>query len=57
MLKQVSRLHATSSQAEPCLEYLAYFAAKTIELVRAPDSYVYPAPMNVIETFLVAPLE
>jgi hypothetical protein len=38
-------------------EYLAFFAAKTAELVRAPDSYVYPAPANLVETFLIAPFE
>ncbi|TFK22323.1 calcium activated cation channel [Coprinopsis marcescibilis] len=38
-------------------QYLAFFARKTITMIRAPDSYVYPAPFNLIETFLVAPLE
>jgi hypothetical protein len=39
------------------LEYLAFFAGKTVEMVRAPDSYVYPAPGNIIETLLIAPFE
>ncbi|KAF9247409.1 hypothetical protein BU15DRAFT_84908 [Melanogaster broomeanus] len=38
-------------------EYMAFFAGKTIAMIRAPDSYVYPAPFNLIETFLVAPFE
>ncbi len=28
-----------------------------IGMIRAPDSYVYPAPFNLIETFLIAPFE
>lgn len=38
-------------------QYLAFFAGKTIGMIRAPDSYVFPAPFNVVETFLVAPFE
>ncbi|KAI6130332.1 hypothetical protein EDD16DRAFT_1541675 [Pisolithus croceorrhizus] len=38
-------------------EYMAFFAGKTIAMIRAPDSYVYPAPFNLIEIFLVAPFE
>lgn len=38
-------------------EYLVFFAHKTIDLIRAPDSYVYPAPFNLIEAFLIAPFE
>jgi len=38
-------------------QFLAYFAGKTVSMIRAPDVYVYPAPFNLIETFLVAPLE
>jgi hypothetical protein len=38
-------------------EFLAYFAGKTIGMVRAPDVFVFPAPFNIIETFLIAPLE
>ncbi|KAF8914195.1 calcium activated cation channel [Gymnopilus junonius] len=38
-------------------EYLAFFAGKTISMIRAPDSYVYPAPFNLVEVFLVAPFE
>ncbi|CAE6522667.1 unnamed protein product [Rhizoctonia solani] len=37
--------------------FLAFFAEKTITMIRAPDSYVYPAPFNLIEVFLVAPFE
>ncbi|KAG6903417.1 hypothetical protein C0995_005440 [Termitomyces sp. Mi166 len=38
-------------------QYLAFFAAKTIGMIRAPDSFVYPAPFNLKETFFVAPFE
>ncbi|KAJ3971636.1 calcium activated cation channel [Lentinula raphanica] len=38
-------------------QYLAFFAGKTVGMIRAPDSYVYPAPFNLIETFLVSPFE
>ncbi|KAF8272129.1 calcium activated cation channel [Lactarius quietus] len=38
-------------------EYLSFFAGKAVAMVRAPDTYVYPAPFNLVETFLVAPLE
>jgi hypothetical protein len=38
-------------------EYLSFFAGKAVTMVRAPDAYVYPAPFNLVETFLVAPLE
>ncbi|WVQ73691.1 hypothetical protein IAR50_003271 [Cryptococcus sp. DSM 104548] len=38
-------------------EYLVFFAHKTIDLIRAPDSYVYPAPFNLIESIFIAPLE
>ncbi|KAG6830324.1 hypothetical protein H0H92_001259 [Tricholoma furcatifolium] len=38
-------------------QYLAFFASKTIGMIRAPDSFVYPAPFNLVETFLVAPFE
>ncbi|KAG8881203.1 hypothetical protein FRB97_009772 [Tulasnella sp. 331] len=37
--------------------FLAFFASKTIAMIRAPDEYVYPAPMNLIEIFLIAPTE
>ncbi|EIN10527.1 calcium activated cation channel [Punctularia strigosozonata HHB-11173 SS5] len=37
-------------------EYLAFFASKTIEMIRAPDHFVYPAPANIIE-LVVAPWE
>ncbi|KZW04355.1 hypothetical protein EXIGLDRAFT_663857 [Exidia glandulosa HHB12029] len=38
-------------------QYLAFFAGKTINMIRAPDTYVYPAPFNLIEGFLVAPFD
>lgn len=38
-------------------EYLAYFADKTVAMVRAPDEYTYPAPFNLIELALVGPLQ
>ncbi|THH13643.1 hypothetical protein EW146_g6604 [Bondarzewia mesenterica] len=38
-------------------EFLAYFAGKTVSLIRTPDSFVYPAPFNLIETFFIAPFE
>ncbi|KAF4601937.1 hypothetical protein EYR40_005138 [Pleurotus pulmonarius] len=38
-------------------QYLAFFASKTIGMIRAPDSFVYPAPFNLIEVFFVAPFE
>ncbi|EIW82309.1 hypothetical protein CONPUDRAFT_81817 [Coniophora puteana RWD-64-598 SS2] len=38
-------------------EYLAFFASKTVAMIRAPDSFVYPAPFNLIEMFFIAPLE
>ncbi|KAF8076642.1 calcium activated cation channel [Lyophyllum atratum] len=38
-------------------QYLAFFASKTVGMIRAPDSFVYPAPFNLIEIFLVAPFE
>jgi len=38
-------------------EFLAFFAGKTIGMIRAPDVYVYPAPFSLIELFLVVPFE
>ncbi|KAF8605353.1 calcium activated cation channel [Ceratobasidium sp. AG-I] len=38
-------------------QFMAFFAEKTIGMIRAPDSYVYPAPFNIVEVFLVAPCE
>lgn len=38
-------------------QYLAFFAGKTVGMIRAPDSYVYPAPFNLVEIFLIAPFE
>ncbi|KAH0839846.1 hypothetical protein J3R83DRAFT_796 [Lanmaoa asiatica] len=38
-------------------EYMAFFAWKTVAMIRAPDSHVYPAPFNLAETFFIAPFE
>ncbi|GBE79923.1 calcium activated cation channel [Sparassis crispa] len=38
-------------------QYLTYFAGKVVGMLRAPDDYAYPAPFNLIETFLIAPFE
>ncbi|KAG2155006.1 uncharacterized protein EDB93DRAFT_1080810 [Suillus bovinus] len=38
-------------------EYMSFFAAKTVAMIRAPDSYVYPAPFNLVEVVFVAPFE
>jgi hypothetical protein len=38
-------------------QYLAFFAAKTVSMIRAPDVYVYPAPFNLVEFLVVAPFE
>ena len=39
-------------------EYMALFAQKTMQFVRAPDENVFIAPLNLIEVFcLVIPLE
>jgi hypothetical protein len=39
-------------------EYLALFAQKTMQFVRAPDENVFIAPLNLIEIFfLIVPLE
>ncbi|KAJ1309032.1 hypothetical protein OPQ81_004713 [Rhizoctonia solani] len=37
--------------------FMAFFAEKTVGMIRAPDSYLYPAPFNLIEIVLVAPFE
>ncbi|GAA5930927.1 uncharacterized protein JCM15063_002498 [Sporobolomyces koalae] len=41
-------------ESEPT--FLAFFAGKTISSIRAPDTYVYPAPFNLVELFIL-PLE
>ncbi|GAA5971515.1 hypothetical protein JCM3765_001224, partial [Sporobolomyces pararoseus] len=41
-------------ESEPT--FLAFFAGKTLSSIRAPDTYVYPAPFNLIEIFIL-PLE
>lgn len=38
-------------------QYLAFFAGKTIAMIRAPDQYVYPPPFNLVEMVFVAPFE
>ncbi|TFK43743.1 calcium activated cation channel [Crucibulum laeve] len=38
-------------------QYLAFFAGKTVGMIRAPDSFVYPAPFNLIEVLFIAPFE
>jgi len=38
-------------------EYLTFFASKTVAMIRAPDTYVYPAPFNLVEIVFIAPLE
>ncbi|KAF8915320.1 hypothetical protein CPB85DRAFT_1293894 [Mucidula mucida] len=38
-------------------QYLAFFAGKTVGMIRAPDVYVFPAPFNLIEIVLVSPFE
>jgi len=38
-------------------EYMTFYAGKTVAMTRAPDSYVYPAPFNLVEFFFVAPFE
>ncbi|KAG9037681.1 hypothetical protein FRB95_004527 [Tulasnella sp. JGI-2019a] len=37
--------------------FLAFFASKTVAMIRAPDEFVYPAPFNLIEIFFIAPTE
>ncbi|PWN31576.1 uncharacterized protein FA14DRAFT_192668 [Meira miltonrushii] len=37
--------------------FKAYFCSKVIASVRAPDQYVYLAPFNLLEAFLIAPFE
>lgn len=38
-------------------QYLAFFASKTVGMIRAPDHYVYLPPANLLEIFFIAPLE
>ncbi|KAG2156276.1 hypothetical protein DEU56DRAFT_766342 [Suillus clintonianus] len=38
-------------------EYMTFYAGKTVAMIRAPDSYVYPAPFNLVEVLFVAPFE
>ncbi|GAA5874877.1 hypothetical protein JCM1840_003912 [Sporobolomyces johnsonii] len=41
-------------EAQPT--FLSFFAGKTVSAIRAPDTYVYPAPFNLVELFIL-PLE
>ncbi|BGP41086.1 Calcium channel yvc1 [Rhodotorula kratochvilovae] len=50
-----------SSSYQECVDeseptFLAFFAGKTVSSIRAPDSYPYPAPFNLVELFII-PLE
>lgn len=38
-------------------EFMAFFAGKTISMIRTPDQYVYVAPFNLVEDIFVAPFE
>ncbi|TFK55588.1 hypothetical protein OE88DRAFT_1622056 [Heliocybe sulcata] len=38
-------------------EFLAFFAGKTVGMIRAPDEFLYPAPFNMIELLFIAPFE
>jgi len=38
-------------------EFLTFFAAKTVSMIRAPDEFVYPAPFNLVELIFIAPTE
>lgn len=37
--------------------YAAFFCQKVVAMVRAPDQFVYAAPFNLLEAFVIAPLE
>lgn len=37
--------------------YAAFFCQKVIAMVRAPDQFVYLPPFNLLEAFVIAPLE
>lgn len=37
--------------------YAAFFCQKVISMVRAPDQFVYLPPFNLLEAFIIAPLE
>lgn len=38
-------------------EFLAFFAFKTIKLIRSPDTYVFVPPFNLIEIVFLIPFE
>jgi len=38
-------------------EFLALFAHKTLNFIRAPDENTFCPPLNLIEIFLIIPLE
>ncbi|CBQ68323.1 related to YVC1-vacuolar cation channel [Sporisorium reilianum SRZ2] len=37
--------------------YAAFFCQKVVSMVRAPDQFVYLPPFNLLEAFVIAPLE
>ncbi|PWY99639.1 hypothetical protein BCV70DRAFT_200563 [Testicularia cyperi] len=37
--------------------YAAFFCRKVISMVRAPDQHVYLPPFNLLEAFIIAPME
>ncbi|GAC95857.1 hypothetical protein PHSY_003434 [Pseudozyma hubeiensis SY62] len=37
--------------------YAAFFCQKVVAMVRAPDQFVYLPPFNLLEAFVIAPLE
>ncbi|SNX85313.1 related to YVC1 - vacuolar cation channel [Melanopsichium pennsylvanicum] len=37
--------------------YAAFFCQKVVAMVRAPDQFVYLPPFNLLEAFIIAPLE
>ncbi|CAK5262811.1 unnamed protein product, partial [Mycena citricolor] len=38
-------------------QYLAFFASKTVGMIRAPDEFVFPSPFNIIEVLFLIPFE
>ena len=55
--RQLSDVYEMQVVEDAEAEYLAFFAEKTVAMIRAPDTYVYPAPFNLVEIFFVAPFE
>ncbi|GAA6002851.1 uncharacterized protein JCM10292_001338 [Rhodotorula paludigena] len=54
LLNVLVALFSSSYESEPT--FLSFFAGKTVSSIRAPDSYPYPAPFNLIELVII-PLE